>query len=236
MISREVRSDESTLNASVRTGTHDAECDRMNYHHSPAANGFAPYYDSSPHSSGEFVYCSPWFDSTPYVNGKGTSKLRRSYSSGKRPGPNTSRKQTRPIHIYNETHYMEPKQMPRHTDSSFARRPSMTTKSPQSSSKPSYSKAAPKASEEDAIKWGIPRGYSIKNWDPTELPIILLGSVFDANSLGKWIYDWTVYHHGASTPMADVAAFDQASREDEAGGGMCWPHPQHGQRDGRRLH
>ena len=34
---------------------------------------------------------------------------------------------------------------------------------------------------------------------------MLLGSVFDANSLGKWIYDWTVYHHGASTPMADVA-------------------------------
>jgi len=81
----------------------------------------------------------------------------------------------------------------------------MTTKSPQSSSKPSYTKAAPKATEEDAIKWKIPAGYSIKNWDPTELPIILLGSVFDANSLGKWIYDWTVYHHGASSPMADVA-------------------------------
>ena len=29
--------------------------------------------------------------------------------------------------------------------------------------------------------------------------------MFDANSLGKWIYDWTVFHHGASTPMADVA-------------------------------
>jgi hypothetical protein len=37
------------------------------------------------------------------------------------------------------------------------------------------------------------------------LPIILLGSVFDANSLGKWIYDWTVFHHGASTPIADIA-------------------------------
>ncbi|KNG86705.1 vegetative cell wall protein gp1 [Aspergillus nomiae NRRL 13137] len=61
------------------------------------------------------------------------------------------------------------------------------------------------ATEEDAAKAGIPAGYSIKNWDPTETPIILLGSVFDANSLGKWIYDWTVFHHGASTPMADVA-------------------------------
>jgi hypothetical protein len=32
-----------------------------------------------------------------------------------------------------------------------------------------------------------------------------MGSVFDANSLGKWIYDWTVYRHGASTPMVDMA-------------------------------
>ena len=34
---------------------------------------------------------------------------------------------------------------------------------------------------------------------------MLLGSVFDANSLGKWIYDWTAFHHGTSSPMADVA-------------------------------
>lgn len=67
------------------------------------------------------------------------------------------------------------------------------------------SKPPPVATEEDAENAGIPPGYSIKNWDPTEAPIILLGSVFDANSLGKWIYDWTVFHHGASTPMADVA-------------------------------
>jgi hypothetical protein len=66
-------------------------------------------------------------------------------------------------------------------------------------------KTVPKASEEDAIRAGIPEGYSIKNWDPTEAPILLLGSVFDANSLGKWIYDWTVFHYGATAPMADVA-------------------------------
>lgn len=66
-------------------------------------------------------------------------------------------------------------------------------------------KVAIKATEEDAVRAGIPSGYSIKNWDPSESPIVLLGSVFDANSLGKWIYDWTVFHHGASTPMADVA-------------------------------
>jgi hypothetical protein len=34
---------------------------------------------------------------------------------------------------------------------------------------------------------------------------MILGSVFDANSLGKWIYDWTVYHHGPATPIADMA-------------------------------
>ena len=73
------------------------------------------------------------------------------------------------------------------------RRPSATTKSP------------PKATEADARDAGIPAGYSFKNWDPTEEPILLLGSVFDANSLGKWIYDWTVYFYGAATPMSEVA-------------------------------
>ncbi|KAH8598880.1 hypothetical protein B0O99DRAFT_505407 [Bisporella sp. PMI_857] len=63
----------------------------------------------------------------------------------------------------------------------------------------------PKATEADARKHRIPAGYSLKNWDPSEEPIMLLGSVFDANSLGKWIYDWTVYHHGPATPIADMA-------------------------------
>ncbi|KAI4115496.1 MAG: hypothetical protein LQ338_007853 [Usnochroma carphineum] len=61
------------------------------------------------------------------------------------------------------------------------------------------------ATAADAAKAGIPAGYSIKNWDPTEAPILLLGSVFDANSLGKWIYDWTVFHHGSASPMSEVA-------------------------------
>jgi hypothetical protein len=63
----------------------------------------------------------------------------------------------------------------------------------------------PHATEEDAKRAGIPAGYSLKNWDPTEEPIMLLGSVFDANSLGKWIYDWTVFHHGAATPLTELA-------------------------------
>lgn len=90
---------------------------------------------------------------------------------------------------------------------SRARRSSQPTKPrPPPAAKP---KAAPPpppvATPADAAKAGIPAGYSIKNWDPTESPVLLLGSVFDANSLGKWIYDWTVFHHGAATPMSDVA-------------------------------
>jgi hypothetical protein len=61
------------------------------------------------------------------------------------------------------------------------------------------------ATEADAGRHGIPPGYSLKNWDPSEEPILLLGSVFDANSLGKWIYDWTVYRHSPQHPMADMA-------------------------------
>ncbi|KAJ5101889.1 hypothetical protein NUU61_004111 [Penicillium alfredii] len=87
---------------------------------------------------------------------------------------------------------------------SRARRQSTSTRTPSKPKPAAASKPAPVATEADAEKAGIPAGYSIKNWDPTEAPIILLGSVFDANSLGKWIYDWTVFHHGASTPMADV--------------------------------
>jgi hypothetical protein len=72
-------------------------------------------------------------------------------------------------------------------------------------SSPKKPPPTPKATEADARKHRIPAGYSLKNWDPTEEPIMLLGSVFDANSLGKWIYDWTVYHHGPATPIADMA-------------------------------
>lgn len=73
--------------------------------------------------------------------------------------------------------------------------------------RPPVAKVPPvaKATEEDARRHQIPRGYSLKNWDPTEEPILLLGSVFDHNSLGKWVYDWTVYRHGANTPISDMA-------------------------------
>ena len=34
---------------------------------------------------------------------------------------------------------------------------------------------------------------------------MLLGSVFDANSLGKWIYDWTVFCRGTDAPISHMA-------------------------------
>ncbi|KAG5918566.1 hypothetical protein E4U42_006799 [Claviceps africana] len=70
------------------------------------------------------------------------------------------------------------------------------------------SKPAPtpaKATEDDARRHGIPAGFQLKNWDPNETPIRLLGSVFDAHTLGKWIYDWTVYAYKPGSPIADMS-------------------------------
>ena len=84
------------------------------------------------------------------------------------------------------------------------RRPSQSR--PKTASKPAKTTPPPReATAADAAKYRIPAGYSLKNWDPTEAPVLLLGSVFDANSLGKWIYDWTVFRNGPDTPLSEVA-------------------------------
>lgn len=62
-----------------------------------------------------------------------------------------------------------------------------------------------KATEQDARRRGIPSWYTIKHWNPNEKPIFLLGTVFDCNSLGKWIFDWTSQKHGRSTPIGEMA-------------------------------
>ncbi|KPM44405.1 hypothetical protein AK830_g2141 [Neonectria ditissima] len=64
----------------------------------------------------------------------------------------------------------------------------------------------PEATEADAKKHHIPDGYSLKHWNPLEDPILLLGTVFDANSVGKWIYEWTIFCFGPATPISDMAA------------------------------
>lgn len=94
----------------------------------------------------------------------------------------------------------EPAERPR------LRRASYTEQQPAPRPRTSHaSKPPPQATADDARRAGIPAGYSYKNWDPTEEPILLLGSVFDANSLGRWIYDWTVFYYGRATPMSEVA-------------------------------
>lgn len=85
------------------------------------------------------------------------------------------------------------------------RRASHPSRSTQPPPKPTARPPPRKATDADACDAGIPAGFSIKHWDPNEEPILLLGSVFDANSLGKWIYDWTVATHGPATPLAEVA-------------------------------
>lgn len=96
----------------------------------------------------------------------------------------------------------EPKSSSRPRRASHSSRPQPQ---PAAATPKKSTKSSPKATEEDARRAGIPAGYSYKNWDPTEEPIMLLGSVFDANSLGKWIYDWTVFHYGPATPLAEMA-------------------------------
>ena len=87
---------------------------------------------------------------------------------------------------------------------SRVRRSSTNTRSKPTPAKPVKIQEAV-ATAADAERHNIPAGYQLKNWDPTEEPILLLGSVFDANSLGKWIYDWTVYHHKPASPLTEVA-------------------------------
>ena len=92
---------------------------------------------------------------------------------------------------------------------SHTRRASSSTPRPTTSwseATPSRPRPEPrKATQADAERHRIPAGYSLKHWDPTQEPYLLCGSVFDANSLGKWIFDWTVHCEGAGSPLAKVA-------------------------------
>jgi len=106
------------------------------------------------------------------------------------------------VPIYTEAqHPTTPKANTHARRASHAARPQTSPPKP----KPTSTKKPRVATADDARRAGIPAGFSYKNWDPSEEPIILLGSVFDANSLGKWIYDWTVFDFGPATPMAGVA-------------------------------
>ena len=135
-----------------------------------------------------------------------------------KPRTETYTRTTRTTRFYNtkpsrkaDTYFFYNEQVPMYEQAaesqpvrSRARRESNSTR-PKSSPSKKPANPPPVATAADAAHHKIPAGYALKNWDPTEEPILILGSVFDANSLGKWIYDWTVYHHKAGSPLTEVA-------------------------------
>lgn len=58
----------------------------------------------------------------------------------------------------------------------------------------------------DANKHHIAPGLCLKHWDPDQEPIMLLTSVFDSYSLGKWVLDQTARIYGEHDEMTDLAA------------------------------
>ncbi|KAK7709637.1 hypothetical protein SLS63_013152 [Diaporthe eres] len=58
----------------------------------------------------------------------------------------------------------------------------------------------------DAERHHIAPGRCLKHWDPDEEPILLLSSVFDASSLGKWVLDQTARIYGEHDEMTELAA------------------------------
>lgn len=140
-----------------------------------------------------------FYHASGFDQGHGTDDYYRAQTSSRRHSEEHDRYEYESARYYEES--------PRR---SSARRASQPTPQRAQTVRPETSrhKAPPPtrmATDADAKKYGIPKGYSLKNWDPTEEPIIMLGSVFDSNSLGKWIYDWTVYSRGSSTPITEVA-------------------------------
>ncbi|PYI04576.1 vegetative cell wall protein gp1 [Aspergillus sclerotiicarbonarius CBS 121057] len=185
------------------------------YHYPSPHPGWSSYdYMTSPPTSPHYAFYATQFAS-PYASPRGPSKRhnRKASYAGTKETSGWYSGYGQGVYEAMPEHGTPPRKhdpVPAHDDvdsakRSRARRQSTSTRTPSKPKPEPAAKPPPKATEEDAARAGIPPGYSIKNWDPTEMPIILLGSVFDANSLGKWIYDWTVFHHGASTPMADVA-------------------------------
>lgn len=61
------------------------------------------------------------------------------------------------------------------------------------------------ATREDRDKHNIPNDCCTFHWDPDEEPIFILGSVFSAVSLGKWIFDWTFHCYESNSEEVDIA-------------------------------
>ncbi|KAH8666588.1 vegetative cell wall protein gp1 [Xylariales sp. PMI_506] len=184
-------------------------------HHSPKRerrNSYTYYRTSYGDSDEDEIY---EVDGVTYVlPAQSRSRRHNDYYAAAGHGTDYYYYKQGPVYDRERTAYYEDPVQRSATRVSHSRHPSGPGPIPQrpSTARPPSShqkKAAPAtprgATDADAKKHKIPPGYSLKNWDPTEEPIMLLGSVFDSNSLGKWIYDWTVFHHGPATPIADMA-------------------------------
>ena len=64
-----------------------------------------------------------------------------------------------------------------------------------------------KATSKDCVRYGIPPDLDLEMWNPEEQPILLLKTVFDADSVGKWIYDCTSQLYGPETAVAGIVHF-----------------------------
>ena len=63
----------------------------------------------------------------------------------------------------------------------------------------------PKATDADALHHHIPPRLLPQEVGLNQVPIRLLGSVLHAWPLGRWILNWTVYHHEPGMPISDPA-------------------------------
>ncbi|KXT11991.1 hypothetical protein AC579_4632 [Pseudocercospora musae] len=179
----------------------------------PAAGGYASYYSprqfsySATPQKGHQRRATGDGATYTYTYAKTNTPRNATYYSTPEPTYHTSAQSTPQrksdyVPIYTAAADATPKPSTRTRRASYTSKPTNPPPRPRTST---ASKPTLKATEDDARRAGIPAGYSFKNWDPTEEPILLLGSVFDANSLGKWIYDWTVFFYGPATPMSEVA-------------------------------
>lgn len=147
---------------------------------------YIPDYDGVRYTNhGNFSQESPYY-------GNRVHSREPSYDMPPRPIAQPRAPTTKPHHM-------------RRSSTAMPQRPSTTRPGHHAAPRITKPAAPPVATEADAKKHRIPVGFSLKNWDPREEPILLLGSVFDANSLGKWIYDWTVYNVGSQNPIAQMA-------------------------------
>ena len=169
------------------------------HNNTPLSSSSSPYHEAVADSGADRYYKQ---SGPAYVDARDARDAAAYDSAAPRPRDSTATPRPQPSRRASIS--MPRSHTARPASSHGIKKPSTSAAAAASSTSSSSAKAA-KATEQDAMKHRIPAGYSLKNWDPTESPILLLGSVFDANSLGKWIYDWAVYTYGPTDSISVIA-------------------------------